>query len=137
MTYSEQLKHPNWQRKRLEIMQRDDFMCRMCGDSEVTLHIHHRSYEKGRMAWDYPNENFCTLCEGCHKLVTDTNKRICAATDFEPTQFALVQALDFMENAETFGSFVNLMGFMSRDAKFAKAVFDMVDAKITADQNNE
>ena len=32
MNYSEQLKSPKWQKKRLEIMQRDKFTCQLCGD---------------------------------------------------------------------------------------------------------
>lgn len=68
MTYREQLLHPNWQRKRLEIMQRDDFKCRACGDDELTLHVHHKQYVKGRLAWEYPNDELVTLCEGCHEV---------------------------------------------------------------------
>lgn len=67
MTYREQLAHPNWQRKRLEIMKRDDFQCCMCGDDETTLHVHHKQYVKGRMAWEYPSEELVTLCEDCHE----------------------------------------------------------------------
>jgi len=66
MTYKEQLLHPNWQRKRLEILQRDDFSCQLCCDKESTLHVHHKQYAKGRMAWEYPNDELVTLCEECH-----------------------------------------------------------------------
>ncbi|MDZ7892353.1 MAG: hypothetical protein U5L73_11425 [Rhodoferax sp.] len=66
MTYKEQLLHPNWQRKRLEILQRDDFACKLCLDKESTLHVHHKQYGKGRMAWEYPNDELVTLCEACH-----------------------------------------------------------------------
>ena len=69
MTYREQLLHPNWQRKRLEILQRDDFHCQCCYDSDSTLHVHHKRYVKGRMAWEYPNDELVTLCEGCHGVV--------------------------------------------------------------------
>jgi hypothetical protein len=67
LTYSEQLKHPNWQRRRLEIMQRDEFACQCCYDDETTLHVHHKRYVKGRMAWEYPDAELVTLCEGCHE----------------------------------------------------------------------
>lgn len=67
MTYKEQLLHPNWQRKRLEIMRRDEFQCRMCGDDETTLHVHHKQYVKGRLAWECPDEELVTLCEDCHE----------------------------------------------------------------------
>ena len=67
MTYKEKLKHPKWQKKRLEILQRDDFKCSVCGNDEKTLHVHHKKYIKGRQPWDYGDENFSTLCEDCHK----------------------------------------------------------------------
>lgn len=67
LTYSEQLKHPNWQRKRLEILKRDGFECTECGDKETTLHVHHTKYIKGRMAWDYDDALLATLCETCHQ----------------------------------------------------------------------
>lgn len=69
MTYREQLLHPNWQRKRLEIMQRDEFTCQCCYDKESTLHVHHKQYVKGRMAWEYPNDELVTLCESCHSVM--------------------------------------------------------------------
>lgn len=62
---SESYKHPNWQRKRLEILSRDDFTCVACGDKESTLHVHHIAYDSGEI-WDVPNEYLQTLCEKCH-----------------------------------------------------------------------
>ena len=67
MTYAEKLKDPRWQKKRLEIMQRDEFSCQICKSKEKTLHIHHIAYEFGVEPWDYEDINFKTLCETCHK----------------------------------------------------------------------
>lgn len=67
MTYAEQLKSPMWQRKRLEILDLNDFSCENCGDSEATLHVHHKLYIKGRMAWDYNSDQLASLCEACHQ----------------------------------------------------------------------
>jgi hypothetical protein len=67
MTYTEQLKHPNWQRRRLEILELSDFSCTCCGDKEKMLHVHHRRYIKGRMAWEYGDNELTALCETCHK----------------------------------------------------------------------
>jgi hypothetical protein len=67
MTYSEKLKDPRWQRRRLEIMQRDDFTCLRCEEAENTLHVHHLYYVSGREPWDYPLWSYQTLCEKCHK----------------------------------------------------------------------
>lgn len=67
MSYYEKLKHPRWQRKRLEILNRDNFKCTRCNSSELTLHVHHIKYFKGE-PWDTPNEYLTTLCFLCHKL---------------------------------------------------------------------
>jgi predicted nucleic-acid-binding Zn-ribbon protein len=65
--YKDQYRHPLWQKKRLEILQRDDFTCVKCGETEVELHVHHHRYKNGRNIWDYENDNFITLCNSCHK----------------------------------------------------------------------
>lgn len=66
-TYAEKLKHQLWQRKRLEILNRDGFKCRCCGNGEKTLHVHHLKYTRGRDPWDYPDASLVTLCEVCHE----------------------------------------------------------------------
>ena len=65
-TYKEKLLDPRWQKKRLFILERDNWTCQICKDTETSLHVHHRWYEKNRNPWDYPNEAFTTLCEKCH-----------------------------------------------------------------------
>jgi hypothetical protein len=65
-SYSEKLKDPRWQKKRLEILSRDNFSCLICGDSESTLHVHHRYYINGREPWDYNDNLLATLCDSCH-----------------------------------------------------------------------
>lgn len=67
MTYAEKLKDPRWQKKRLEIMERDEFTCQNCGTKNDCLHIHHKTYEFGNDPWNYEDKNFITLCEVCHK----------------------------------------------------------------------
>lgn len=69
-TYAEKLKDPRWQRRRLEIMQRDGFKCTICRDSDNQLHIHHKRYHKRTEPWDYPDDDLCTLCEDCHSKVS-------------------------------------------------------------------
>lgn len=68
--YSELLKDPRWQKKRLHILERDHWACKLCGDTETTLNVHHKKYVKNKSPWDYPNETLVTLCEHCHTLVT-------------------------------------------------------------------
>jgi len=68
-TYSELLQHPKWQRKRLKIFSRDNWTCRTCGDTETTLHCHHKKYTYGNTPWEYPDEDLITLCKTCHDIV--------------------------------------------------------------------
>lgn len=83
MTYSEKLKDPRWQKKRLEILNRDDWTCRYCGDKETTLHVHHELYTKGADPWDYDDYLLTTLCEECHEInhlvKTDLEKLLLSA----------------------------------------------------------
>jgi cytochrome c553 len=65
--YSDKLKDPRWQKKRLEILKRDEFTCQLCFDNESPLNIHHRIYIKGKEVWNYPDNLLVTLCEDCHK----------------------------------------------------------------------
>lgn len=67
MTYSEKLKDPRWQRKRLEILSFWNFTCAHCGSSEKTLHVHHQWYVPGREPWQYPTICFQPLCEECRR----------------------------------------------------------------------
>lgn len=69
MSYAELLRHPSWQRKRLEVLQRDNFACRRCGAANSELHVHHKCYLKGHKPWEYPIENFESLCNRCHSMV--------------------------------------------------------------------
>ncbi|MES2586979.1 MAG: hypothetical protein V4536_08680 [Pseudomonadota bacterium] len=66
-TYFEKLRDPRWQKKRLEVMQNNDFACEKCGDSENTLNVHHKYYFKGREPWEYEAEQLALLCENCHE----------------------------------------------------------------------
>lgn len=65
-TYSEKLRDPRWQKKRLEILQTANFACQECGSQKKTLHVHHRFYEKGKAPWEYDNLNLQCLCKDCH-----------------------------------------------------------------------
>jgi hypothetical protein len=74
LSYSDKLKDPRWQKKRLEIMQRDNFCCSMCGDNEITLAIHHKQYNGE--PWQAHNDDLTTLCYVCHTVVEDIKKII-------------------------------------------------------------
>lgn len=65
--FLEKYKDPRWQEKRLLVMQRDGFACRVCGDKSTTLHVHHLMYRRGADPWDYPDTMLVTRCETCHE----------------------------------------------------------------------
>lgn len=71
--YQQKLLDPRWQKKRLEILERDEWACRQCGDESTTLHVHHRYYTRDKEPWEYPNEALITLCHTCHEI--ETNER--------------------------------------------------------------
>lgn len=64
MTYGEKLKDPRWQKKRLEILNRDEFKCRACQSKTDTLHVHHLKYTDE--PWDAADVDLVTLCDVCH-----------------------------------------------------------------------
>lgn len=68
--YKEKLKNPRWQKKRLEIFNRDHWTCQRCFTDDIPLNIHHRKYLPNTDPWDYPNELLITLCEECHDYET-------------------------------------------------------------------
>ena len=73
--YGESLKDPRWQKKRFDILNRDNWTCQICGSKEKTLHVHHLCYDKNKNPWEYDEMSLITLCEGCHKLEHDINFR--------------------------------------------------------------
>jgi len=75
-TYSEKLKDPLWQRKRLEILNRADWQCGNCGNKNETLHVHHDYYEKGKLPWEYPDEAYAVLCWRCHGEIEEKKLRL-------------------------------------------------------------
>lgn len=76
MTYQEKLKDPRWQKKRLEIFQRDVWHCRSCGMDNVELHIHHLIYSRGKDPWEYDNEALLSVCGPCHDTLEDHRESV-------------------------------------------------------------
>ncbi len=92
MDYKEQLLHPQWQKRRLLILERDNFTCCACGDTETTLHIHHKEYISGKKAWEYEDDVLQTFCKHCHA----------AAEHFLKNKFVLLHSFkDFLPENKT------------------------------------
>ena len=73
--YFKLLKDPRWQKKRLEVMERDHFGCVNCGDNKSTLNIHHLIYFPNNKPWEYDDKFLITLCEECHEWEKNNAKR--------------------------------------------------------------
>lgn len=128
-TYSEKLRDPQWQRKRLEILSRDGWKCRHCGETTKTLAVHHKWYIHGREPWEYPDGVLVTLCEDCHDqeyhLRKDAEEKlleVCRiinlwADDVDDFACDLI-------NVETRESF-NLVCWAMRDARAQAALADL------------
>lgn len=68
VSYSEKLKDPRWQKKRLKVLERDNWTCQSCFDFKDTLHIHHMVYDYRKEPWEYEDHLLVTLCAECHGL---------------------------------------------------------------------
>lgn len=95
MKYSEKFKDPRWQKKRLEILERDGFACRLCCDSENTLNAHHLYYINSRSPWEYPNSSIITLCEECHKEEHDSDETIIDRVS------SIIETVGFLESIDS------------------------------------
>lgn len=96
MSYSDLLKRPEWQEKRLKIMSRDKFSCRKCGNEQKrTLHVHHYWYERGKKPWEYPDEALITLCDQCHERLGRLRLRLdkVLSRRYVATEFVLGAAI--------------------------------------------
>jgi hypothetical protein len=82
LTYAEKLKDVRWQKKRLETLERHNWRCWHCGKGEgdsVSLHVHHKYYERGREPWEYPDSCLIVYCEDCHAAAEELKHELTAA----------------------------------------------------------
>lgn len=70
-SYSDLLRDPRWQKKRLEILNAAGFKCEDCGSSDKELQVHHCIYLKDRLPWDYNRNTLMAICDICHKWRQD------------------------------------------------------------------
>ena len=92
MNYTEKLKSPKWQKKRLEVLQRDDFKCCLCNDTETELHVHHLKYTNE--PYDAPLYDLQTLCKHCHYYVTFYLKDECEFYNEDINNFKIIKSVN-------------------------------------------
>jgi hypothetical protein len=74
VTYSEKLKDPRWQRKRLEILEAAGWKCEACNSNNVPLHVHHKFYQRGLAPWEYRAGALVSLCSSCHEEIEELSR---------------------------------------------------------------
>jgi 5-methylcytosine-specific restriction endonuclease McrA len=89
MTYSEKLRDPRWQRKRLQILERDGFRCLLCNYDKEQLQIHHKRYFRGQEPWEYDDQYLESLCATCHFIKTYYKREpfLIIKTDWNTTKY--------------------------------------------------
>ncbi len=68
-SYYDKLRDPKWQKKRLKVLERDQWKCTCCEKEDTELQVHHLFYFKDYDPWDYPNATLVTACKYCHEYV--------------------------------------------------------------------
>lgn len=105
LSYAEMLKDPRWQKRKTEILTRDNFTCQLCGSKDKTLHVHHKYYLENHKPWEYSGNVLVTLCEDCHRRIhtkpnTDTAKigdvYLYCHSDFD--DYLMCFDIDYMNN---------------------------------------
>ena len=95
MKYHEQIKHPLWQKKRLEVLELNEFKCSECSNETEELNVHHPFYKRGAMIWDYEAEELQCLCKTCHAKNHVVDEEIKKALSFLPSP-AKMSALGYI-----------------------------------------
>ena len=115
MSYSDKLRLPKWQRKRLEILSRDNFICCNCSDNETELQVHHKEYKNGCEPWEYDNSNFETLCKDCHTIIEIFRKQ-------GLNVLILKKKINLELNSKAMTAY-----FFTQDGVKCVAIFDVID----------
>jgi 5-methylcytosine-specific restriction endonuclease McrA len=62
----------NWEKLRLQVLERDGFVCQFCGKTNDRLEIHHK-VPKRKGGLDML-ENLISYCRKCHKIIEPPTK---------------------------------------------------------------
>ena len=100
MEYSQKLKDPRWQKRRLEVLEKAKWKCQLCGTTTKTLNVHHLYYHGE--PWDVPSNALECLCEECHELRPHLNSYIAERIQFVPTR-QLKEMANFFKALEMMG----------------------------------
>jgi hypothetical protein len=102
MTYSEQLKSPEWFEYRGRVIESKGSRCELCHDMHYVedVQVHHCGYDFERKAWEYNFEEVKVLCRSCHQTIHRREKgflRLFESVDHETLAHLLHGLLVYKE----------------------------------------
>jgi len=141
--YSDLLRDPRWQKKRLKILERDNWTCQGCGDKKSTLNVHHCYYENLRKPWDYPDSSLVTLCEDCHEYESKNFKSEIIATEFKKAGYLndwlvdIAYHIHIMREKNTLKTFLKIQSCLcDKNKKFLEKLYKNM-LKLLSNKINE
>ncbi len=70
--HNKYLKTDDWRKRRELVLKRDNYLCQSCLDKKATQ-VHHKSYRYWK---NEPLFELVSVCEDCHKIITDMNRDV-------------------------------------------------------------
>lgn len=126
--YWQKLQSPRWQKKRLEILDRDNWACCICQETEKQLQVHHKTYKSGSEIWDYDDGELITLCSDCHYRVTMVGKEIKSMLSFEPHLCAFEQLAELLK-MDSWAHFCDMMAMVHKNPERVLEINKMLSEK--------
>lgn len=71
MPYKEYLLTPEWQARRLRILERDGYRCQLCNATNTTFNVHHKTYAR---RGNEDDTDLITLCQDCHSIFHENSR---------------------------------------------------------------
>lgn len=136
LNYAQQIKHPNWQKKRLEVLEEHKFACENCGSEDEELHVHHPYYKRGAMIWQYDTDELQCLCHKCHKEAHAQDEEIkFLISDRNICKEELIGVLKAMNDSPftQLNSYEEIIGYLSYHGIQGPIQIPLIDAIIEKD----
>lgn len=64
--YALALLDSRWNKKRVQVLKRDNYRCTNCGADNCRLSVHHEIYLKDKQPWEVPMRYLKSMCDRCH-----------------------------------------------------------------------
>lgn len=74
--FKDQYLTDEWNEVRKRILERDKYTCKLCGEKDSKLQVHHKYYLKDIKAWQYSDDCYETLCYLCHSNISTDKYKI-------------------------------------------------------------